>query len=371
MKKTFYIAFLLIFVIGVGTLYSQNNPPTDKNPTKLERLINPLLDILLQPERVIETIKPNIKPDTTILDVGAGIGYFTFRFARALQGNGKIFATEIDPAMLEQIQKRIKDEQITNIYPVLVSAQGIDPFYQTRKFDIIFMSKVYSYLTNPEDYLKGLRPSLADNGSLYIINPKNINKFIKELLLTPPQLLQSFADKGDDYPFFARLDNKTKHFIRNWNGLEIPIEITNALVASLEKMVSYPLLYSDLSAYYYRRGEGKKLWEKNIGPMDLSLANWLITELNFAGAFDKNKPLGKTELRELRMLNRLLILGTFSHEKPGSYQESKAFYAEKETIIATVQKAGFKFWREYDLLPDYYFLEFRGNDQRKGSTVDK
>src|SRR6185369_50880 len=42
----------------------------------------------------------------TLVDVGAGSGYFTFRFAKALP-HGKVIATDIDPEMIRHVHHKV------------------------------------------------------------------------------------------------------------------------------------------------------------------------------------------------------------------------------------------------------------------------
>src|SRR5260370_25885554 len=54
-----------------------------------------------QPSKLIEALK--IKPGEVIADIGAGSGYYAFRFAKLVEPKGKIFAVDIQPEMLDII----------------------------------------------------------------------------------------------------------------------------------------------------------------------------------------------------------------------------------------------------------------------------
>jgi FkbM family methyltransferase len=49
-----------------------------------------------------------------VADVGAGSGYFTFRFARALP-EGKVYAIYIEPEMLRHIHHEALSEGVKNV----------------------------------------------------------------------------------------------------------------------------------------------------------------------------------------------------------------------------------------------------------------
>lgn len=130
---------------------------------------------ILQPARIIQTL--NIKLGMNILDIGAGIGLFTFPFAETLQGTGKVFATDTDPDMIKYIKERAQEGKYKNIFPVLINPKGVDPFYKQHSFDIIFLSEVYHHLWHHEDYFRELRPPLKKTGRLYILESRDDYNF--------------------------------------------------------------------------------------------------------------------------------------------------------------------------------------------------
>ena len=89
-----------------------------------------------KPARIIDTLR--IKPGMDILDIGAGTGVFSFRFAEVLDNTGKVFATDISEEMIAFIKEKAAKFGYKNIYPVLVRSEGVDSFYKERSFDIIF-----------------------------------------------------------------------------------------------------------------------------------------------------------------------------------------------------------------------------------------
>ena len=60
----------------------------------------------------------SLRGDETVADVGAGSGYFTFRFAKALP-KGKVIAVDIEPEMIRHVHHRAMTEGLTNVQVVL------------------------------------------------------------------------------------------------------------------------------------------------------------------------------------------------------------------------------------------------------------
>lgn len=317
---------------------------------------------ILQPSRVIETI--NIKPGMCILDIGAGTGMFTFAFAEALKGTGKVFATDIEPNMIEYIKEKMRKREYKNVFPVLVKPEGGDPFYKQHSFDIIFLSNVYELIHHPEDYLKQLRPSLAkERGRLYIIYFRTEPDFNEIEFGDFREVIKVLASKEEDFPVFQRLREETKYFIKNWQDNDIPPGIQAKIIEDFNKVLSDRWFFNDLLDYYLTKED---IWlgmylRNIIYPADFRLAKWLIARLDANGIFDKNKrTLTEIDKRRLRQLNRILLMGIFQTQRLYEVQDSEALiYFEKNSIISTLKAAGYHFVREYDFLEHFYFLEFK------------
>jgi ubiquinone/menaquinone biosynthesis C-methylase UbiE len=121
-----------------------------------------------QPERVMDVI--GVKPGMTIGEVGAGRGYFTFKLARRVGDEGKIYANDIDQEALMSIESRCVSEGITNVEIIL--GKNDDPCFPDAKMDMIFMSFVFHLLEKPVELLKNLKPSMKPGASLIIIDPR-------------------------------------------------------------------------------------------------------------------------------------------------------------------------------------------------------
>lgn len=73
------------------------------NPENMSRLDNPERRKKFPPEKLLELLQIDKKDN--ILDLGAGIGYFTIPAAQMTDGS--VFALDIEPKMLEEIQTLI------------------------------------------------------------------------------------------------------------------------------------------------------------------------------------------------------------------------------------------------------------------------
>lgn len=319
----------------------------------------------LQRNRIMEALR--IRPGMEIVDIGAGTGFFTFPFADALKGAGKVYATEVDQEMLGHIKGKVKDGNYENIVPVLVKAEGLDQFYRQHSFDIIFLSEVYHVIDNPENYLRELRLSLKkENGRLYIVEFKNIPDFSEVEFDDFKNVQKILESEGESFPIFQRMDGGVQDFIReNRHEVVVPHDIKARIVSGFNKMLTDRYLFNDLMEYYAVKEAKKGLigWgeilEKILYPEFIRLAKWIIVNLNEEGVFTSNKKLNSAVIeRELRELNRLLITGIFKSYTFTYLTGKIPIYLERQSIISTLEDAGYAFVADHKL-QYHHFLEFK------------
>jgi len=119
-----------------------------------------------KPDRIIETL--NIKPGYIVADLGAGTGYFTRRFSKAVGNEGKVYALDSEPAMIDYLQKEVKNKNLTNVIVKLVKPNN--PDLGKASIDIIFICEVLHHIDNRIDYLKKLSLSLKKGGKIALID---------------------------------------------------------------------------------------------------------------------------------------------------------------------------------------------------------
>ena len=67
------------------------------------------------PAKAIQALQ--IKSGMTVCDLGAGSGYYTVRMSRLVGPTGKVYAVDIQPRMLELLDRRLKSAGISNVVP--------------------------------------------------------------------------------------------------------------------------------------------------------------------------------------------------------------------------------------------------------------
>lgn len=117
------------------------------------------------PDRLLDALQ--IEPGMTVADVGAGIGYFSWRIARRVGPEGRVLAVEIQPEMLERLGVEMKKRDIRNVRSIL--GTPVDPMLPAQSVDLALMVDVYHEFRHPEAMVARIRQSLKDDGRMVLV----------------------------------------------------------------------------------------------------------------------------------------------------------------------------------------------------------
>jgi ubiquinone/menaquinone biosynthesis C-methylase UbiE len=117
------------------------------------------------PDRALRLIR--VERDSVVADIGAGSGYYTVRLARLVGMKGRVYATDIQPAMLDIIRSRIERERIQGVE--LVLGTPTDPRLPRASIDLALMVDVYHEFSDPQLMLQRIRDALKPRGRLVLL----------------------------------------------------------------------------------------------------------------------------------------------------------------------------------------------------------
>jgi ubiquinone/menaquinone biosynthesis C-methylase UbiE len=118
-----------------------------------------------QPDKALDAI--GVRPGDVVADVGAGTGYYTVKLAGRVQPGGRVYATDIQPEMLEKLRARLAAEKVGGVEPVLAHAD--DPGLPAHALDLILLVDVYHELSQPQRTLQQLKTALKPTGRLVLL----------------------------------------------------------------------------------------------------------------------------------------------------------------------------------------------------------
>jgi ubiquinone/menaquinone biosynthesis C-methylase UbiE len=105
---------------------------------------------------------------STVADVGAGSGDFSVSMAKRVAPAGKVYATEVDPKMIDKIRAAVQKADAQNV--VVITGAADDTKLPPECCDAIFLRKVYHHLTDPKSIDQSLFKALRPGGRLAIID---------------------------------------------------------------------------------------------------------------------------------------------------------------------------------------------------------
>lgn len=107
------------------------------------------------------------KPGEIIADIGAGSGYHAKKMAAQVGATGKVYAVDIQPEMLNYIEKTAKKAGLQNIELVLGTVSGTN--LPAQSVDKILLVDVYHEFDFPKEMASSMLNALKPGGKLYLI----------------------------------------------------------------------------------------------------------------------------------------------------------------------------------------------------------
>jgi precorrin-6B methylase 2 len=118
-----------------------------------------------RPDQLVPAL--NLQPGDQVADVGAGTGYFSWRLAEAVTPQGRVYAVEVQPEMLERLRRNMATRGLTNLVPIL--GTPTDPRLPAGTMDCILMVDVYHEFARPCEMLHALWLALKPSGRLVFV----------------------------------------------------------------------------------------------------------------------------------------------------------------------------------------------------------
>lgn len=372
MRKINFLISIIMISVGFSSSYAEPEKNFIPNISKLEgerreavtnRYIYGLQ--LEKRQRLIDPVivadKIGISSGMKILDLGAGIGNFTFAFADKLNNTGIVYASDIEPKMIDFMNEVIARKQYKNVEPILVTSKASDPFYQNNKFDLIFLSDVYFFIVDKKEFFSDLHDSLNPDGRIIIIQPRlfsNFDTLINEKTLL--QVMNIIVSHDKQSPIYSRLNDKTKELMRqyhpdkksDWRNL------INALTADFNDILVSRTFFSDLMNFYPKKLKmSPSLFLTGLTSSTgyFQAARWLALNLEEQEVFENEKlVLDDYQLESLKRLNKILLISIFDLKE----EQDTIYCTSDKSIKRVMAQSGYQFSKEYDFLPKFYVLEF-------------
>ena len=117
------------------------------------------------PDTALDLLK--IAAGAAVADIGAGSGFMTMRLAQRVGPSGRVYANDVQPQMLQMLQRRVERAHLTNV--VLVQGDLDNPRLPASALDLELLVDVYHEFSQPQAMLRGLRDALRPGGRLVLL----------------------------------------------------------------------------------------------------------------------------------------------------------------------------------------------------------
>ena len=126
---------------------------------------NPVRKLFHNPQKILGKY---IKQGDRALDIGPGMGYFTFPMAEMVGHNGKVTALDIQEKMLNKLKNKIDKRGIKNIDTQIYDGNRF-PF--NEKFNLILLFWMYHEVKNRDAFINEIKSAATNETKIFIAEP--------------------------------------------------------------------------------------------------------------------------------------------------------------------------------------------------------
>jgi ubiquinone/menaquinone biosynthesis C-methylase UbiE len=163
-------------------------------------------DWLERPEReseeklttLVEALK--LKPGMVVADIGAGSGRISIMIAEKLGKDGKVLAVDVQEEMLSLLSKKLKQQKITNIEPVLGNPES--PKLEPGSIDLAIMVDVYHEFEFPYEMLREIAKALRPGGRVAFVEYRREDPKVRRMIKLVHTMTEAQVKKEASLPEF-------------------------------------------------------------------------------------------------------------------------------------------------------------------------
>ncbi len=135
------------------------------DPDRIERLRSPDRLEYFDPAKIWQVLRP--KPDCTVIDIGAGVGFVTLPFAKAYPG-ATVYGCDILEGMVGLLAEDAAAQGLANLEAKLMAPNAID--LPDGCGDFIVMAQLHHELDDPEGLMVECHRLLSPGGTVAVVD---------------------------------------------------------------------------------------------------------------------------------------------------------------------------------------------------------
>ncbi len=126
-------------------------------------LLFSIRDFLLPRQKILEEV--DLQPGFQVLDFGCGPGSYTLLAAQQVGANGRVYALDIQPLVVQHIQMLAARQHLTNI--ITIQSDGATGLSEAS-IDAILLYDIFHMFADPRGILAELQRVLKPEGQLSV-----------------------------------------------------------------------------------------------------------------------------------------------------------------------------------------------------------
>jgi SAM-dependent methyltransferase len=150
---------------GIGKFYMGREIAHVMGPGGIEWLDRPTREEEEHPAKVLDIL--DLHSGEVAADLGAGSGFFTFRMAPKVGPAGKVYAVDVQDAMIDALRAHATERHATNVE--VVKASETDPHLPPDSLDLVLLVDVYHELAYPYEVMAKVCEALKPGGLVVFV----------------------------------------------------------------------------------------------------------------------------------------------------------------------------------------------------------
>ena len=135
------------------------------DPARIERLRSPERLAYFDPAKIWQVLNPG--PNSTVLDIGAGVGYVALPFAKDYP-SAKVYGCDILEGMVGLLARDATDRGLANLETILMQPNCVP--LPDGIADVIVMAQLHHELDEPEALMAECHRLLNSSGTVVVVD---------------------------------------------------------------------------------------------------------------------------------------------------------------------------------------------------------